>query len=270
MNINKCLILFCLFLAGCAQNIAQPNQKAAPTTQVPQNDIANLPNPASVYCQQQGYKSEIRTAADGSQSGVCIFPDGSECEEWAFYREECAPTSQSTSQALPTDIPAALPIDPVEYQGWWTYTHTDYGFSLKLPPDWVVDEATAADQILSGHLLNIHPQDSATNLNLRLTFRSKGEEDVLLWPTGVGAGEFVPQGTLEVAGDNVRRVFFVCPTGQVNSVWYQGAEQANIQRGNLEFGFIYSLTGIYCQEDYSLNEKEVRLADLILASLDVP
>jgi putative hemolysin len=270
MNTKICLILIGLLLVGCAQNIAQPNQEAVPTPPNSQTGSANMPNPAAAHCEQQGYKSEIRTAADGSQSGVCIFADGSECDEWAFYRGECVPASQATSQALPMVNPSVLPIDPAEYQGWWTYTHESYGFSLQLPPDWVVDETSANDQLLSGHLLNLHPQNSAENLNLRLTFRSKAEEDVLLWPTGVGAGEFVPQGTLEVAGDSVRRVFFVCPTGEVNSIWYQGEEQANIQRGNLEFGFIYSYTGVFCQAGYSLGGKEEHVSDLIVASLNVP
>jgi len=50
---------------------------------------SQLPNPASVYCEEQGYESKIRTNPDGSQIGYCIFSDGSECEEWAFYRGEC-------------------------------------------------------------------------------------------------------------------------------------------------------------------------------------
>jgi putative hemolysin len=50
---------------------------------------ANMANPASVYCEEQGYKLEIVTADDGSQSGLCIFPDGSSCDEWAYYRGEC-------------------------------------------------------------------------------------------------------------------------------------------------------------------------------------
>ena len=48
-----------------------------------------IANPASVYCVQSGYTLEIRTNANGSQYGVCIFPDGNECEEWAFFRKEC-------------------------------------------------------------------------------------------------------------------------------------------------------------------------------------
>jgi putative hemolysin len=54
-----------------------------------------LPNPASEYCLEQGGQLEMRTAADGSQTGYCLFPDGTECEEWAFFRGECGPgTSQ--------------------------------------------------------------------------------------------------------------------------------------------------------------------------------
>jgi putative hemolysin len=50
---------------------------------------ANMPNPASVYCEQNGNKHEIQLAADGSQNGICIFPDGSTCDEWAYFRGEC-------------------------------------------------------------------------------------------------------------------------------------------------------------------------------------
>jgi putative hemolysin len=60
----------------------------------PQSDSfespVSLPNPASVFCEEQGYKLELRTDASGT-AGYCIFPDGSECEEWAFFRGECAP-----------------------------------------------------------------------------------------------------------------------------------------------------------------------------------
>jgi len=52
---------------------------------------AGLPNPASVFCEENGGKSEIVTAKDGSQSGKCIFEDDSYCDEWAFYRGECKP-----------------------------------------------------------------------------------------------------------------------------------------------------------------------------------
>lgn len=59
-------------------------------TDMPQ---AGMPNPASVYCEQQGNKHELQTASDGSQPGICTFPDGSTCEEWAYFRGECGPAA---------------------------------------------------------------------------------------------------------------------------------------------------------------------------------
>ena len=60
----------------------------------------NLPNPASAYCQEQGYQLEIRTAKDGSQAGYCLFPNGRECDEWAFYRGECGPNKSADDQLV--------------------------------------------------------------------------------------------------------------------------------------------------------------------------
>ncbi|MEM4215472.1 MAG: DUF333 domain-containing protein [Candidatus Anstonellales archaeon] len=76
---------FCTGIAGnleirCENNMCVQKQKR----------VIGIPNPASVYCEQNGGKLEIRDFVDG-QKGFCIFPDGSECEEWAFYRGECHP-----------------------------------------------------------------------------------------------------------------------------------------------------------------------------------
>jgi putative hemolysin len=50
-----------------------------------------LANPASEHCEEQGGQVDIRQDADGAEQGVCVFPDGSECEEWAYFRGECEP-----------------------------------------------------------------------------------------------------------------------------------------------------------------------------------
>ena len=59
----------------------------------PDGSAPSMPNPASVYCTQNGNQLEIHTADDdgGGQTGVCVFPDGSACEEWAYFRGECGP-----------------------------------------------------------------------------------------------------------------------------------------------------------------------------------
>jgi putative hemolysin len=56
------------------------------------NQDTNLANPASIYCVQQGGAEKIITDKDGNQSGLCVFPDGSQCDEWAYYRGECMPS----------------------------------------------------------------------------------------------------------------------------------------------------------------------------------
>ena len=76
-------------MTACTTLQVQVPQPAA--TDMPQ---VNMPNPASVYCEQNGNRLEIQTASDGSQNGVCVFPDGSTCDEWAYYRGECGLAAQ--------------------------------------------------------------------------------------------------------------------------------------------------------------------------------
>jgi putative hemolysin len=88
------------FLASCTVVQVQPSEPVA--TEIP---VVNMPNPASVYCEQNGNTLEIQTATDGSQSGICVFPDGSSCDEWAYYRGECGPAFKSTSEPVATVDP---------------------------------------------------------------------------------------------------------------------------------------------------------------------
>jgi putative hemolysin len=83
------LILVALLSTGCASATEE----------------AQLANPAAVYCREQGYTLEIRTDADGGQYGVCIFPDGRECDAWAFYRGECVPVGAGASSGQATSSP---------------------------------------------------------------------------------------------------------------------------------------------------------------------
>ncbi len=88
------LLIAGVFMAACLAACA------APRVQTPEpaatEILPNMPNPASVYCEKNGNKLEIHTAADGSQNGVCVFPDGSTCDEWAYFRGECGPAVATT------------------------------------------------------------------------------------------------------------------------------------------------------------------------------
>lgn len=54
-----------------------------------QTNNLRIANPASVYCEQNSGNLVIKTASDGSQSGICSKND-KECDEWAYFRGECS------------------------------------------------------------------------------------------------------------------------------------------------------------------------------------
>lgn len=87
-----------LALSACTGAVDQP---AEPPAEEP---AANMPNPASGYCEEQGGTVEIRSDADGNQYGVCVFDDGSECDEWAFYRGECKPGDAQAGLPNPASV----------------------------------------------------------------------------------------------------------------------------------------------------------------------
>jgi uncharacterized protein len=113
-------VITLMVLTACAAPQAQGTPESA-TTDMP---LANMPNPASVYCEQQGNKLEIVTAADGSQSGVCIFPDGSTCDEWTYYRGECGLVTpvvgvEATANSSKTPGSSMPPGATEEIVDWW-------------------------------------------------------------------------------------------------------------------------------------------------------
>jgi putative hemolysin len=92
-----------MLLAGC---IYPPAPTPMPTA-APSGAGANMANPASVHCEQNGGTLEIKTDNAGAQTGICHFPDGSTCDEWAYYRGECAPGEAPAQDASATQPPAA-------------------------------------------------------------------------------------------------------------------------------------------------------------------
>jgi uncharacterized protein len=117
-------------LTACTALQVQPTEPVA--TEMPP---VNMPNPASVFCMQMGNKHEIRTATDGSQNGICVFPDGSTCDEWANYRGECglavenSPTPAASLEATTESGGGSLggnasggympPGATEEFADWW-------------------------------------------------------------------------------------------------------------------------------------------------------
>lgn len=76
------ILLLALFIIGCAKEIEKPVEEKR------EEQNQQIANPASVYCEEQGGTLRIETEEAG-QYGICTLADGTECEEWAYYRGEC-------------------------------------------------------------------------------------------------------------------------------------------------------------------------------------
>ena len=84
-----------------------------------------MANPASVYCEEQGGTLTIVEDAEGNQSGMCKLADGTEVEEWEYYRanhtEESA-TEEATWDTTPLyseeDLAVAKTFITETVNGW--------------------------------------------------------------------------------------------------------------------------------------------------------
>jgi len=84
-----------LLVTGCTQQAAPAQAPAVTPTRAAE---IGMPNPASVNCGKVGATSVIMTNPDGSQYGMCTFPNGTTCEEWALFRGEgCKPNVAPTA-----------------------------------------------------------------------------------------------------------------------------------------------------------------------------
>lgn len=65
-----------------------PTRNCNDGDQASPEEAAKLPNPASQNCLDKGGKLEMIQETAGTL-GICRFTDGTACEEWQFFRNEC-------------------------------------------------------------------------------------------------------------------------------------------------------------------------------------
>jgi putative hemolysin len=71
------LLLAVPIAASCGDDDGEPAEPGGP----------GMPNPASVYCEEQGGRVEMEQDPAGGERGICVFDDGSRVDEWDYYRE---------------------------------------------------------------------------------------------------------------------------------------------------------------------------------------
>ena len=89
-----------LVIAGCTQQSSTIPTTTAPvtssTTQPNQTGTTGIANPASVNCVNIGGTLQIKNSPAG-QYGMCTFPNGTSCEEWALFHGEGCQAANVTS-----------------------------------------------------------------------------------------------------------------------------------------------------------------------------
>lgn len=82
------------------ERIKQKEQKIEEKTEIP--------NPASQYCIKMGGIHELK-----GQYGICHLADGTDCEEWEFFRGNCpAENKDKQKEKRTVDCPALAPVSP--------------------------------------------------------------------------------------------------------------------------------------------------------------
>ncbi|HVP96533.1 DUF333 domain-containing protein [Methanoregula sp.] len=99
-----------IVIAGCTQS-STPAQVTTTTpasttaAQAPQTGTAGMANPASVNCVNVGGTLQIMDSPAG-QYGMCNFPNGTSCEEWALFRGEGCQPGVAANQTVNATAPA--------------------------------------------------------------------------------------------------------------------------------------------------------------------
>ena len=91
-----------LTIAGCGK------------TEAPVEENAEIANPAAVYCEENGWTLNL-------EEWLCMFADGSYCEEWAYQRWECKP-----GEIIYNTVSDDGFIDDVEQKADWNGTSEIY------------------------------------------------------------------------------------------------------------------------------------------------
>ena len=62
-----------------------------------------MPNPAAVYCEQQWGTVNIVKDAEGNETWMCKLGDGTEVDEWEYYRANNPTTEETTTEEATTE-----------------------------------------------------------------------------------------------------------------------------------------------------------------------
>jgi inhibitor of cysteine peptidase len=136
------------------------------------------------------------------------------------------------------ETPTTVVNPPNGWKGWQVYTNLEYGFSFQYPPEWRLEEVKGDDQTLSGHAVQLFPNNHPEAL-MQVAFKH-ASEDMPLGQTGLAQGELISWGKVLWMGKELTRQVLVFE-GRHLTVLYTSPD--GLQAGDVVFNFSLNYLG---------------------------
>lgn len=131
--LRSIVVIFSLFIFSACSLIGG---KATPTpfpNDGEEDPFIGIPNPASFYCQEMGYDLKLQENNQGTE-GICVLPNGAECEEWEFLSGGCS-IEWTFCQRQGYNIRAGDGMATCTFNDGSTCPEYDFFIGECLPPD---------------------------------------------------------------------------------------------------------------------------------------
>ena len=103
---------------------------------------AEVPNPAAVFCKEQGGAYRVVQEAEGER-GICVLRDGREVDAWDYFREYHASPSVETRPTAESTRTDGGPMAGNKLVGGWTRQET-VTEDARAALDWVLGQMNTA------------------------------------------------------------------------------------------------------------------------------